>query len=227
MYTQSALRQMVTVVASVGIALTLGACKIIKNEAPKEKAKGEIEFFFADEKFDPDKIVADMWESKLLPFADKNAVELKLVLDALAKDREAAGAQYGHREKPEGSPWNYVVKATAKVIAVNTKSRASTLGLDLEPYDGTVDALLQIGPVVKGTAIRDSLDFLKFDDFTNQLEFARIANAMNDKVKKDVVSAIDREAASDKILTFSGMFTDEGSSKPPSITPVRLTVNGG
>nr|WP_321454963.1 DUF2291 domain-containing protein [uncultured Cohaesibacter sp.] len=226
MYNQSALRHVVTLVATVGMALTLGACKIVKNEAPKEKAKGEIEFFFADEKFNPDKIVADMWDSKLIPFASKNAVELKVVLDALAKDHDAVGAQYGHREKPEGSPWNYVVKATGKVVKVNTKSRASTLGIDLEPYDGSADAFLQIGPVIKGTSIRDSLDFLKFDDFTNQLEFARVANAMNDKVKKDVLTVIDRDNAADKVLEFTGMFTDQGKSKPALITPVLLTVKG-
>ena len=49
--------------------------------------------------------------------------------------------------------------------------------------------LLQIGPVIKGTSIRDSLDFLKFDDFTNQLEFARVCKRDEpDKVKKDVLT---------------------------------------
>ncbi|WP_373236817.1 DUF2291 family protein [Cohaesibacter celericrescens] len=227
MNNQTALRHAATLTAAIGIALSLSACKIVKNEPPRKKAEGELEIFFSDDKFNPDKIVADMWSDKLLPFADSAANDLGEVVGAYKSNAAEAGKKYGHREKEEGSPWNFIVKGTAKIVEVNTKSRASTLGLDLPPYDGNKDMLLQIGPVLKGSSIRDSLDFLKFDDFTNQLEYARISNAINKRVNADVLSGLDREALDGKEVSFTGMFTDDGASKPVLVTPVRLTVGDG
>jgi predicted lipoprotein len=40
------------------------------------------------------------------------------------------------------------------------------------------------GPVIRGTALRDALPFIQFSQFTNQLEYARVANALNDRAVK-------------------------------------------
>ena len=37
-------------------------------------------------------------------------------------------------------------------------------------------AAIQIGPVLRGTALRDALEFVRFTDFVNQFEFAGVAN---------------------------------------------------
>ena len=40
------------------------------------------------------------------------------------------------------------------------------------------------GPVIRGTALRDALPFIQFSQFTNQLEYARVSNALNDRSVK-------------------------------------------
>jgi predicted lipoprotein len=73
-------------------------------------------------------------------------------------------------------------------VGAGSNARAET---DLEPYDGVADLVIQVGPIFKGTAIRDFLDFVKFEDFTNQVDFAKLANELNFKVRDDVVKRFD------------------------------------
>ena len=77
-----------------------------------------------------------------------------------------------------------------KILSVSAESNARAEA-DLEPYDGTADIVIQVGPIFKGTAIRDFLDFVKFEDFTNQVDFAKLANELNFKVRDDVVKRFD------------------------------------
>ncbi len=107
-------------------------------------------------------------------------------------------------KKRKGSPWNFRVKGSGVILAANTESRASTIDIDLFPPDGTTDLVLQIGPVFKDSAIRDSLDFISFTDFTNQLEFARLSNAFNKVVNQDVTGKLDRENLMGKKISFWG-----------------------
>jgi predicted lipoprotein len=83
---------------------------------------------------------------------------------------------------------------------------------------------MQIGPVIKDTAIRDSLDFLSFTDFTNQIEFARLSNSFNKVVNRDVTSKLDRENLMGKRITFWGAFTQLQDSDLIRVTPVLLEV---
>lgn len=67
------------------------------------------------------------------------------------------------------------------VLDVDTSSRVGTAAVDLAPADGRPDALLMIGPVLRGTALRDALDFIRFTDFTNQIQFASVGTALNER----------------------------------------------
>jgi predicted lipoprotein len=74
---------------------------------------------------------------------------------------------------------------------------------------------------MKGTAVRDSMDFINFDDFTNQLEFANVSRELNNKIKAVVLNDLDREALQGKMVDFLGAFQwVEGKSI--LITPVEL-----
>ena len=65
-----------------------------------------------------------------------------------------------------------MVKFDGVIVAADTESRASTISVDATGQ-GKADAIVQIGPAMRGTAIRDALDFVSFNDFTNQIDFAR------------------------------------------------------
>ena len=126
----------------------------------------------------------------------------------------------------EGAPFNFAVRGEARVLKVNTESRVGIAELDLlsapgAAGDGKADALLQIGPVFKGSSIRDALPFVSFDDFVNQLDYAALSNELNARVRDGVFAETDPSAMTGKKLVFHGFVTYERGI-PVVVTPVRL-----
>jgi predicted lipoprotein len=208
------------------VCLMLVACTIVPDE--EEKADGEkgkkLDIYFVDDKFKPDEFVDDIWDDKVVPYFREKCLPIGDILPAWGEDQEAAGRAFGYREKAEGSPWNFRVKGSGVIVGVNTASRASTVDVDLDPPDSKADLILQIGPVIKDTGVRDALEFISFTDFTNQLEFARLSNAFNKKVNAAVLSGLDRENLMGKRIAFHGVFTQLQDSDLVRITPVELEV---
>ena len=102
------------------------------------------------------------------------------MLAAIAKDPDAAGKQYGHRAG-EGQPWTYLVKGEGRSPR-STSPRATAPPIVEVMIDGKpTTVVLQIGPVMFGTALRDALPFISFGDFVNQIDFAEVSRAFNDK----------------------------------------------
>ena len=83
-------------------------------------------------------------------------------------------------------------RLTARSSRPNTQSRAATIDVDVDG-DGKADVRVQIGPAIQGTALRDSLDFVNFNDFTNQIDFAQFGKAFNTHADKTVLSKLPRE----------------------------------
>ncbi len=100
------------------------------------------------------------------------------------------------------------------VREVNTESRSGRLVVALE--DGAEVSIL-IGPVILGTALRDALG-VEFSEFTNQLDYAAVANALNDRVVQEVVAGVQLEGLVGKSVSFTGARSGTG------IVPVRLEV---
>jgi predicted lipoprotein len=208
------------------ISLLLFACTIVPDEEGKaggDKGK-QLDIYFVDDTFKPDEFVDKIWDDQVVPYFMQKCLPIGDILPAWSADQAAAGKEFGYREKAEGSPWNFLVKGSGVIVGVNTASKASTVEVDLDPADGSEDLVLQIGPVIKDTGIRDSLEFISFTDFTNQLEFARLSNAFNKKVNAAVLSSLDRENLMGKRIAFHGVFTQLQDSDLVRITPVVLVV---
>jgi predicted lipoprotein len=208
------------------LSFLLFACTIVPDEEEKADVdrKAQFDNYFVDDTFKPDEFVETIWDSKVVPYFKQTCLPISEVVPAWKQDQEAAGRKFGYREKSEGSPWNFLVAGTGVIVGVNTKSRASTVDVDLDPQDGNGDITLQIGPVIKDTGIRDTLEFISFTDFNNQLEFARLSNALNKKVNAAVIDCLDRENLMDKRIAFHGVFTQLQDSDLVRITPVVLEV---
>ena len=174
--------------------------------------------------FKPDKYVDAIWDKKVVPYFRSKCLPIDEILPLWRKDQEAAGKAFGYREKAEGSPWNFRAKGAGVIVKVNTASRASTVAVDLDPPDGAADLVIQIGPVIKDTGIRDALEFISFTDFTNQLEFGQLSNAFNKKVNAAVLSGLNREGLKGRRVSFHGVFTHLEDSDLVRITPVELEV---
>jgi len=196
----------------------LASCTIVRHGSPEDQRAQAGQPSSNGAGFDAEAFVAQAWEARVVPEAEKDAVDLKTVLDGLAADPEKARTQYGRR-KEDASPYAFLVKVTAPVTAVNTESSAATAELGLQAPSPEGKVLVQIGPVLKTSAVRDSLSFLSFGDFTNQVDWANISRALNFHVRDQVLKGLDREALKGKTVTLVGAFLeDEGGNV--LITPV-------
>jgi predicted lipoprotein len=159
--------------------------------------------------FEPAGYVASVWESRVLPTAEGTAIDLQ----SFMQGRANAGAARA-----------VFVKGTAKVADVDRKSRVGLARLAL-PWAMDGQAAIQIGPVIRGTALRDALDFIRFTDFVNQIEFAGVASALNDHVVTAVLQIAPGVVPGAEV-TFVGAVPVSASTQTPEIVPVKLTVAG-
>lgn len=180
--------------------------------------------------FDPDGYVASIWESQVLPAAQASAIELQTFMEGQRADLKV-GSSTG------GAARAVFVKGTATVAEVDRKSRIGLARLRLTWAKDGQTAAIQIGPVLRGTALRDALEFIRFSDFVNQLEFAGVANGLNDRVVTSVITPVNVDALAGRQVTFVGavkgvgtLFTSNVKSVPTPFTfeivPVYLQVTG-
>jgi predicted lipoprotein len=166
------------------VAFLALSCTVIETKAPQKTT--ELSFYFDNDKFDAKQYVENIWEERVLPYMESRAVELPVLIGGLKQDPDATCVKYGYRAVEEENPYNFSAKGRIRVLGIIQGSNSRLEG-DIEPFDGVADVLVQVGPVFRGTSIRDMLDFVKFDDFTNQVDFAKLSNELNFKVRDDVV----------------------------------------
>ncbi|AZO09770.1 MULTISPECIES: DUF2291 family protein [unclassified Mesorhizobium] len=198
-------------------AVGLSACKIL----PTPSAQGGDSA--NSSAFNPDRMVAEIWTPKVIPYLQQKAGPFAEV-HALAKsDPAAAGAKYGNPKKQANSPWTFAVRVEGKIVAANTQSRAATIDVDVDG-DGKADARVQIGPAMRGTALRDSLDFVQFNDFTNQIDFAQFGKAFNAYADKTVLSKLSRDGLEGRTAKVLGAYTIESGQELPLVTPAEAEI---
>ena len=74
-------------------------------------------------------------------------------------------------------------------------------------------------------AIRDALDFVNFNDFTNQIDFAQFGKAFNTYVDKTVTAPLPRGALVGKAAKVLGAFPLATPGEVPLVTPLTLEVS--
>jgi predicted lipoprotein len=166
------------------------------------------------------KFVDPIWTSKVLPTFEEKAQDIAKVLPEIRADPDAAGQKFGRREAT--NPYNYMVKGTGKVTEIHSESRAGTASVEIPGLNEKV--ALQIGPVVRGTALRDATGVVSFNQFSNQLDYADVSKELNGRALKAAFANVDPASLAGKTVTFVGAFTFEPHSKSPVlITPVKIT----
>ncbi len=170
--------------------------------------------------FEAAKYVDELWDQDV-PDALARAVDLGEFVPAFARDAEAAGAKWGRREG--SGPYHVIVRGTGQVTAVDVSSRTGTASLEIAVPGGMKTVRLQIGPVLRGTSIRDALPTVSFDQFVNQIQFADVANELNARVERELLATLDREALDGRQLRVTGMVT-LSDDEVLTIAPVQLEV---
>jgi predicted lipoprotein len=197
------------------VATALGGCKIVANselKAARTNSNGE---------FDAAAYVDKIWSSKVLPDFKSRAIDLDTLLQATAKDPDGAGKTYGQRAG-EGNPWTYEIKGEGKVVAVDLASRHGLVSVEARTASGSRKVDLQVGPVVFGTVLRDSLSFIQFGDFVNQIQYAQVSRGLNDRAVRDVREQFDMEHALGKTVAFHAAAVLSGSDESITATPVEI-----
>jgi len=200
------------------LLLSFSSCVIVHHGEKGSEATAAAN----DGAFDSEGFVVKNWDNQILPELTKNAVDLTTLLNTLAADPEVARARYGHRQE-ETAPYAFVVKGNTKILSADLESSASTVTLAATaPVEGA-EVVLQIGPVIRTSSVRDALSFIHFGDFTNQVDFANLSRALNTRVRDTVVNSLQRETLVGKTLSFTGTFLEDPSGRL-LITPVLLEV---
>jgi predicted lipoprotein len=169
--------------------------------------------------FDAKEYAQEHYDSEVVPTVKKNAVELTELLPQIIEDPDATGEKYGHRAGVS-SPYAYAVKGEGVADAVD----GTLLPITIDGVPSDVRVMLQIGPAINGTALRDATGLVDFNDFLNQIEYANAATELNNKVKSDVLAGFDAKAAKGKTVSFVGAFAYGSNPKVLQITPVELKV---
>lgn len=208
------------VITVATVLVPLSGCKIVTND---QRASATASSAPAASGFDAAAYVDGVWDKKLVPYFDTKSNDLGEVIEVIKQDPDKAGEKFGRRADAEGSPWSFAVKSKANIVAVNTESRAGTVVVEI---GGNQQVTLQIGPVVKGSAIRDSLPFFSFADVTNQIEFAQVGRSFNDRAMKQLQALIPQLKAGGK-LEFVGAMSISGATDSFLVTPVAIKPVGG
>jgi predicted lipoprotein len=200
-------------------ALALPGCKIIEN-APEGEGTAVIPDGEAGDDARISALLAKTYEADLLPLIAK-ALPVADLRVAVAGGLDAAGAAHGNKGSGEGAAWNFAVKGEGKVVEANLTSRARKAMVDVDG-DGAADLTLQLGPVIKGSSLRDVAPFYRFGDFRDQIEFAKLARALNDRASATL--QVPEGELVGKTVSFTGTVDLKAESDPWLVTAVTLSV---
>lgn len=192
------------------LAASVSGCKLVKTVDASSAAADPIA-----------ETVETTFDAKLVPALKEKAVDLVALQDAIKAGLDKAGESHGVRVGGAGGGWNFPVKGSATVVDENRASKAATADIDVDG-DGKADATLQLGPVVKGTALRDTTNLYDFSTFRDQIEYARLGRALNDKAISKLPNA--DTPLKGKKVNFLGAVVIRSAGEKPLIMPVSIEV---
>ena len=166
--------------------------------------------------FEPADYAAEHFDEDIVPLITDEAVDLSTLLADLA-----GGADEADFGNSAGSSSAFSFPVTFTGVAGTPNGSILPVTVDGLP-EGTV-VQVQIGPAINGTAIRDATGTVKFNDFTNQLEFQEVATELNTLVKDQVLADVDPAAIAGKTITVTGAFTRVNPALV-SVVPVSLEI---
>jgi len=209
-----------TGVLGIVFILIIASCTVVKHDEVHSN-NNDLEIYFDNEDFDAAAYTEELWDSRILPTIKEKAINIDELLRLKQENSQSAYSGDWAVQKDETAPINYMISGTGIVTGTNLDTAAATIDIDT----GENIISIQIGPVVKYTSIRDSMNFINFDDFSNQLEFANVSKEINQYVKDRVLSGLDRNNLMGKRLDFYGCYTD--NQNRIIITAVDLHISEG
>lgn len=167
-------------------------------------------------------LIDESFDAKLVPLLKSQAVEASALIAGVKAGLDDNGPKlHGLHMGGSGGSWNFAVTGKGKVLEMNRQSKAGIATLDLDG-DGKADLTLQIGPVVKGTALRDIAPFYDFSQFRDQIQFAKLARGINDYALTHIPAL--QGDLTGKTVTFLGAVALRSASEPLLVVPAQVEV---
>lgn len=204
----------------LGLGLVLASCTVVKHGEQNESSDS-VDIYFDNGEFDAAAFVDERWASRIVPQVKNKAIEINELLSLKKSDPEKATSGSWAVQKDKTAPVNYMVRGEGNILAVNAESAAATI--DVETGGSIIK--IQIGPVIKYTSIRDSMEFINFQNFTNQLEFANVSKEINRIVRDEVLADFKSADLMGKKIRFIGCFSN--NQEGIILTPVILEILEG
>lgn len=192
------------------VVMLLSGCRIVSQQE------------LADLKNPPNPKMADidqLWQQKLVPQLQAEARPVSALLTAMrsAKDFDTACQTYGYRTQAE-NPCIFSVSVQGDVTAVNTTSRSGKMTVKDESGDSVT---VQIGPIIRGTALRDGYRGAGYQDFNDQVLFGDFGKAINQHASQMMQQFAPK--VGDKVKV-TGVFSSwDIPQQLPDITPAAIT----
>lgn len=148
---------------------------------------------------------------------EKRAVDAATLAEAIARDQDAAGKQYGVAGGGVGP------EMSVKFTGVAGKEDSGVYEVKVTGLPDSLVIRVQTGPAINGTDLRDDTGDISFGQFTNQIDYQNAGYALNAEMKKEVLSKIDTTNLTGKTISVVGVFQ---LVNPDGwlVTPVKLDV---
>jgi len=172
--------------------------------------------------FDAQQYVDGIWSSQVLPAFRARALTAQALISALTADPAKACTRYGN-VPAQDSACAFMVKGTGRITGVASSLSGTTLTVELPPYNGSDVVSVDVGPAFTGTAVRDALPFIKFAQYTNQVDYAEVGIELNAMVRERVIGSDSFAGARGHAVTFVGA-TEGSDPQGIDVIPVILTV---
>ena len=128
----------------------------------------------------------------------------------------------GARPIAEATAQAGFLKGTGTVLRLDRSSQVGIALIDLAPQDGKADVKLQIGPITRGTDLRDAAG-LRFADFDTQIDFANVADALRDRAINGLPVLKNADALVGRQIRFVAAGAALGGGQP-ELLPVKIEV---
>ncbi|HCW46711.1 DUF2291 family protein [Mixta calida] len=194
--------------------LALGGCRIVSQQE------------LADLKSPPNPHMAHIdqtWQAKIVPQIVAQSRPAAEVMTALrsAKDFDSACKTLGYRSQDE-NPCIFYVSVEGAIDKMDATSRSGKMTLRAKNGDSV---RVQIGPILRGTQLRDSYKGASYGDFNDQVIFGEYGRAINDRAVKMIQAA---QLKTGETVMVYGVFSAWDTPETlPDITPAKIARSAG
>ena len=194
--------------------LALGGCRIVSQQE------------LADLKSPPNPHMANIdktWQQSIVPQVVAHARPAAELMSALKaqKDIDSACKALGYRAQDE-NPCIFYVKVAGAVSKLDSASRSGKMTL----ADGSIgNVMVQIGPTLRGTLLRDGYRDASYQDFNDQVLFGEYSKNINSQAVKMIQAA--NLKTGDNVEVYGVFSAWDIPQTLPEITPAKIVHPGG